>query len=162
MRRFEAKMFPQIGPHPVAEIRAPELVAMVEPIEARSVNDLTKRSLQTSGQVFRYAIAHGLAKRSQVTNIRSGDVLGSPQKPNLVRIDRKDLPELLCRSDRYQGAATPRRAVKLMAVTFVRTTELIGARWAEFYLKTARWDTPAEHMKMKAGHHRTPALGASW
>ena len=42
--------------------------------------------------------------------------------------------------------------MKLMALTFVRTTELIGARWAEFDLKAARWDIPAERMKMKTPH----------
>ncbi|CAN5549987.1 hypothetical protein BH11PSE7_BH11PSE7_30210 [soil metagenome] len=38
------------------------------------------------------------------------------------------------------------------ALTFVRTTELIGARWEEFDLKAARWDMPAECMKMKTPH----------
>jgi integrase len=42
--------------------------------------------------------------------------------------------------------------MKLMAMTFVRTTELIGARWAEFDLAAARWDIPAERMKMKTPH----------
>jgi integrase len=36
-----------------------------------------------------------------------------------------------------------------MALTFVRTSELIGAKWAEFDLKAARWDIPAERMKMR-------------
>jgi len=31
----------------------------------------------------------------------------------------------------------------LMALTFVRTTELIAARWEEFDLKAARWHVPA-------------------
>jgi integrase len=42
--------------------------------------------------------------------------------------------------------------MKLMAVTFVRTSELIGAKWAEFDLENARWDIPAERMKMRAPH----------
>lgn len=36
-----------------------------------------------------------------------------------------------------------------MALTFVRTSELIGARWTEFDLEAVRWDIPAEHMKMR-------------
>jgi integrase len=53
--------------------------------------------------------------------------------------------------------------MKLMALTFVRTSELIGARWAEFDLDVrgrmgevdmaaARWNVPAERMKMKTPH----------
>jgi integrase len=36
--------------------------------------------------------------------------------------------------DAYQGTPVTRLAMKLMALTFVRTSELIGARWAEFDL----------------------------
>jgi integrase len=42
--------------------------------------------------------------------------------------------------------------MKLMATTFVRTTELIEAKWAEFDLENARWDIPAERMKMRTPH----------
>ena len=39
-----------------------------------------------------------------------------------------------------------------MALTFVRTTELIAARWAEFDLQAAEWRIPPERMKMKTPH----------
>jgi integrase len=39
-----------------------------------------------------------------------------------------------------------------MALTFVRTSELIGAKWSEFDLDAARWDIPAERMKMRTPH----------
>jgi integrase len=152
MRRFEANVFPYLGTRPVSEIQAPELVAMLKAIEARGVNDLAKRALQTSGQVFRYAIAHGLATRNPASDIKPGDVLASRQKQNLARIDGKELPELLRHIEAYQGAAITRLAMKLMAMTFVRTSELIGARWAEIDLVAARWDIPAERMKMKTPH----------
>ena len=152
MRRFEANVFPYIGPRPVSEIQAPELVAMLKAIEKRGVNDLAKRALQTSGQVFRYAIAHGLATRNPATDIKPSDVLASRQKQNLARIDGKELPQLLRHIEGYKGAATTRLAMKLMALTFVRTTELIGARWEEIDLDGARWDIPAERMKMKTPH----------
>lgn len=42
--------------------------------------------------------------------------------------------------------------MKLMALTFVRTSELIGARWEEFDLEDHRWDIPAERMKMRTPH----------
>jgi integrase len=152
MRRFESNVFPHIGARPVSEIQAPELVAMLKAIEARGVNDLAKRALQTSGQVFRYAIAHGLAARNPAADIKPSDVLESRQKQNLARIDGKELPLLLRHIEAYQGAAITRLAMKLMALTFVRTTELIGARWSEFDLEAARWDIPAERMKMKTPH----------
>lgn len=154
MRRFEADVFPHIGARPVTEIQAPELVAMIKAIAGRGVNDLAKRALQTSIQVFRYPIAHGLAKRNLSTDIRPGDVLASRQKQNMARIDGKELPELMRRIDAYQGTPFTRMAMKLMAMTFVRTTELIGARWDEFDLDGMRWDIPASRMKMTTPPHR--------
>lgn len=152
MRRFEADVFPHIGARPVAEIQAPELVTMLKGIEKRGVNDLARRALQTCGQVFRYAIAHGLATRNPAIDIKSSDVLASRQKQNLARVDSKELPELLRRIDAYQGTPTTRLAMKLMAMTFVRTSELIGARWSEFDFEAGRWDIPAARMKMNSPH----------
>jgi integrase len=62
------------------------------------------------------------------------------------------MPELLRKIEAYQGSAFTRLAMKLMALTFVRTGELIGARWAEFDLEAAEWRIPAERMKMKTPH----------
>lgn len=152
MRRFEADVFPHIGTLPVSEVQAPALVNMMKAIEARGVNDLAKRALQTSGQVFRYAIAHGKATRNPATDIKPGDVLASRKKQNLARIEGKELPDLLRHIEAYQGTPTTRLAMKLMAMTFVRTGELIGARWEEFDLDAARWDIPAVRMKMKTPH----------
>ena len=152
MRRFEADVFPHIGARPVTEIQASELVAMLKAVSGRGANDLAQRALQTSGQVFRYALAHGLAKRNPAADIKPSDVLPSRQKQNMARIDGKELPELMRRIDAYQGTPITRMAMKLMAMTFVRTTELIGARWDEFDLEDMRWDIPASRMKMKTPH----------
>lgn len=151
-RRLEADVFPAIGGRPIAEIEAPELVAMMKKIEKRGALDIAKRALQTCGQVFRYAIAHGKASRNPAADIRPADVLTSRKKENYARVDSKELPDLLRKIEVYQGSSTTRMAIKLMAMTFVRTSELIGARWDEFDLDGARWDIPAERMKMKTPH----------
>ena len=151
-RRLEADVFPAIGTRPVSEIEAPELVAMTKKTAARGALDIAKRNLQTCGQVFRYAIAHGLASRNPATDIKPADILPSRKKTNYARVDARELPELLRKIEVYQGSAVTRTAIKLMALTFVRTSELIGARWAEFDLDTGRWDIPAERMKMKTPH----------
>ena len=152
IRRLEADVFPAIGARPIDAIEAPELVAMVKAIAARGALDIAKRALQTTGQVFRYAVAHGAAKRNPAGDIKPGDILAARKKTNYARVDSKDLPELLRHIEGYHGAAVTRLAMKLMALTFVRTSELIGARWAEIGLEAQRWDIPAERMKMKTPH----------
>ena len=61
-------------------------------------------------------------------------MLKGHKKVNYARLDAKEMPELLRKMEAYQGNSFTRLAMKLMALTFVRTGELIGARWAEFDL----------------------------
>ncbi len=60
----DADILPCLGARPIAEIEAPELVAMANAIQDRGARDIAKRALETVGQVFRYGIAHGYAKRN--------------------------------------------------------------------------------------------------
>ncbi len=151
-RRFEADIFPVLGARPIAEITAPMLVAMAKKIEARGALDIAKRSLQSCGQVFRYAVAHGIIERNPAADVRPGDALRPRKKTHYARLDAKELPELLRKIHVYQGNARTRLAMELMALTFVRTGELIGAHRDEFDLEAREWRIPAERMKMKTPH----------
>lgn len=151
-RRMAADVLPCLGARPVAEIEAPELVAMAQAIAERGALDIAKRALQTAGQIFRYAIAHGYARRNPASEIRPSDILKASPKTNYARVDAKELPQLLRAIEVYRGTHVTRLAMKLMALTFVRTSELIGAKWAEFDLEAARWDIPPERMKMRTLH----------
>ena len=151
-RRMTADILPCLGARPIAEIEAPELVAMANAIQDRGARDIAKRALETVGQVFRFGIAHGYAKRNPATEIRPSDILKSSPKTNYARVDGRELPTLLRRIEVYQGKQVTRLAMKLMSMTFVRTTELIEAKWGELDLENARWDIPAERMKMRTPH----------
>lgn len=152
IRRLEQNVFPEFGTVPVSGIEAPALVAMVKKVAQRGALDIAKRCLQMCSQVFRYAIAHGMAKRNPAADIMPSDILPARKKVNYARVDASELPTLLRKIEAYPGTPVTRLAMKLMALTFVRTGELIGARWAEFDLDAARWDVPAERMKMKTPH----------
>lgn len=86
-RRMESDILPCLGARPIAEIEAPELVSMVKAIEARGARDIAKRALETTGQVFRYAIAHGYARRNPASEIRPSDILKTTHKVNYARVD---------------------------------------------------------------------------
>jgi integrase len=151
-RRMVADVMPCLGARPITEIEAPELVAMAKAIEQRGARDIAKRALQTTAQIFRYAIAHGYARRNPAAEIRPSDILRSARIENYARIDGKQLPDLLKSIEVYQGTQITRLAMKLMALTFVRTRELIGAKWDEFYFEAGRWDIPENRMKKGRPH----------
>ena len=56
LRRLDADIFPVLGGKPLAEITAPQLLAVIRTIEKRGALDIAKRALQTCGQIFRYGL----------------------------------------------------------------------------------------------------------
>ncbi len=152
LRRLEMDIFPDIGEFPMTTLKALDVVRVIKKIEARGALDISKRAFQTIGQICRYAVAHGVAERDITSDIRPSDVLASRRSKNYARIDAKDLPELLQKTEAYQGYPATRLSMNLMALTFVRTGELINARWEEFDFEKSQWRIPAERMKMRTPH----------
>ena len=152
LRRLEADVFPAIGHKPIGDVTAPQLLAMAKKIESRGALDIAKRALQTCGQVFRYAVAHGIIERNPAADVKPSDALKPRKKQNYARLDARELPELLRKIEGYDGTPYTRLGLKLMALTFVRTSELIAAPWTEFDLEAAEWRIPAERMKMRTPH----------
>ncbi len=111
-----------------------------------------KRAHETTGQVFRYAIAHGIANRNPAADFKPKDILGEAKEANFARVEAKELPHLLLMMERYDGDALTRLAMRLISYTFVRTSELIESEWSEFDLDGGRWSSLAERMKMDTPH----------
>ena len=152
LRRLETNLFPAIGEWPIADLEAPELLDAVRTIEQRGAYDLAHRVLQVSGQVFRYGIATGRCKRDPSRDLRGA--LTPHKARNQAAVKPGELPALLRAIDSYGdvGDRQTALALRLLALTFVRTNELIGATWDEIDLDGATWIVPAERMKMKTEH----------
>jgi integrase len=150
--RLRSNVYPVLGNRPIADIEPMELVQLAKGIEARDASDMAKRILQIVGMIFRYAVAHGFSKRNPASEIRPSDILKPRRKNSMARIAAKELPDLLRSIEIYEGRQLTRLAMKLMALTFVRTSELIGARWDEFDFDARRWSIPAQRMKMQTTH----------
>lgn len=151
-RRLEVNLYGEIGRRPIAQIEAPELLAAVQKIEDRGSYDLAHRVLQVSGQVFRFGIATGRCTRDISQDLRGALTPHKPRHQAAVRPE--ELPTLLRAIATYEtiGDRQTMLALRLMSMTFVRTIELIGAKWSEFDLEAALWAVPAERMKMKTEH----------
>ncbi len=64
--------------------------------------------------------------------------------------------------ENYDGDALTRLAMRLMAYTFVRTSELIEAEWTEFDLDSARWDIAVGSSASSQAADRERKVGISW
>ncbi len=151
IQRFERDLFPWIGGRPIAEITAPELLAVLRRIEDRGAVETAHRAHQNCGQVFRYAVATGRAERDPSPDLKGA--LPPVKEKHLAAItDPKAIGALLRAMDDYQGQFVTKCALRLAPLVFVRPGELRNAEWAEFDLDKAEWNIPAERMKMREPH----------
>ena len=151
-RRLENNIFPALGKRPIDQIDALELLEPIRTIEARGSYDLAHRVLQVCGQVFRYGIATGRCTRNLSADLRGA--LTPHVKKHQSAVRPEELPGLLRAIATYDetGDKQTRLALQLLALTFVRTNELIGAEWDELDLEHALWIIPGRRMKMKTEH----------
>lgn len=142
---------PALGARPIREITAPEVLAVLRPIEASGRAETAKKLRGAIGQVFRFAIAIGRAENDPTGALKGA--LASPTVQHRAAItDPKAFGALLRAIADYEGAAETRAALELLALTFVRPGELRAAEWADFDLDAGIWSIPAERMKMRRPH----------
>lgn len=148
---LDKNITPWLGPRPIANITAPDLLAVLRKIEDRGAHETAHRAKQVCGQIFRYAIATGRADRDPAADLK--DALAKHKTKHHAAItDPKQLAALLRAMDSYTGSMIVRSALKLSALLFVRPGELRHMEWSEIDFESSTWAIPAEKMKMKQPH----------
>jgi integrase len=138
IRRLERDVFPWIGARPIADIKAPELLAVARRVESRGAVETAHRALGNCGQVFRYAIATGRAERDPTPDLRGA--LPPAKSGHFAAVtEPKQVAELLRLFDSYQGTLIVASALKIAPLVFVRPGELRRAEWAQIDLEAAEW-----------------------
>jgi len=144
---LENNVYPVLGNRPLANISSPELLSLLRKVEERGAYTLTRKLLFTCGQIFRYAIATGRAERNPAPDLRGA--LVSHQKSHFKYLSDQDLRGFLKHLDSSSLNPQLILAIKLIQLTFVRTNELIGAKWEEFNFERKEWRIPATRMKRR-------------
>jgi integrase len=138
MSLLKRDLYPWIGNRPIAEIKAPELLKVLQRIESRNAIETAHRALQTSGQVFRYAEANGYIERD-ITQALKG-ALTSVDGGNFASMtDPQQVKPLLKAIDEYSGSFIVKCALRLAPLVFVRPGELRQAEWNHIDLDTKEW-----------------------
>ncbi|HDR9100771.1 TPA: tyrosine-type recombinase/integrase [Burkholderia vietnamiensis] len=150
MKLLERELFPGLGARPIADVSAPELLAVIRKIESRGAIELAHKTIQATSQIFRYAIATGRAERDPAPDLRGA--LKTRSVVHMKRVSEAELPELMQKISAYDGDLQTRLALQFMALTFVRTSELRFAEWTEIDEKKKEWRIPGEKMKMRTPH----------
>jgi integrase len=148
--RLERHILPRLAHRPISEINAPEVLAVLRVVEGSGALEMTRRVMHICSQTFMYAIATGRAERNPVMDLRGA--LKTPVTKHRAYLKESELPSYLKKLSAYEGTPLTKLALRFLLLTFVRTSELRGARWEEIRWRKAEWRIPAERMKMAEEH----------
>lgn len=144
-------VIPTLGGRPIADISAPEILAVLRSIETRGRRETAHRVKQRIGQVFRYAIATGRAERDPSNDLR-GALSPVVTTSRAAVTDPTQIADLLRAIDDYQGQPATRTALRLAPLVFARPGNLRAMEWSELDLDAAEWRIPAHKMKVREPH----------
>lgn len=137
-RRLEIYIFPWVGNKPINELTAPEILDAVKRIERLGIIETAHRALQTTGQIFRYAVQTGRARRDVTADLR-GALPPTSVKHMPAFTEPEDVAELLRAIDAFKGTFTVQSALRIAPLVFVRPCELRMAKWSDIDLEKGEW-----------------------
>jgi integrase len=140
-----------LGPRPITEITAPEILKVLQGVEERERRESAKRLRATIGAIFRYAMATGRATVDPTLALH-GALKAPIVRHRAAIVDPEGLGGLLRAIDGHNGTPKVRFGLQLLALTFVRPGEMRGATWSEIDFVQAVWTIPPERMKMRRAH----------
>jgi hypothetical protein len=149
LRSLERDAFPMIGALPISLLNAPKVLEVLHAIENRGSIETAKRVRQRISAVFVFAIAKGITDNDPAE--RLGAVLKPLRKGRQPAITNLvSLREMITTAEEDYARPITRLALRFLALTAVRPSELRGARWHEFEDLNGiepLWRIPAARMK---------------
>ena len=142
-----------LGEKSVRTISSRDVLGVLRKVEARGRIESANRLRSVVGRVFRYAIATDKAENDPTVALR-GAIATPVVRHRPAIVDEKPFGALLRAVWGFEGLATIRFALKLMAYLAPRPGELRLAEWSEFDLDGAAWNIPAGRMKMRRPHRK--------
>ena len=151
-RSLENHVFPHIGFKRIDEITTKEVKSLLLDLEGQGKGETAHRVQQRLRSVFQYAIMQEWTDRNPASDLHK--LLNPVKKQQMKALPLKELPNYLQRldEDNLELHLVTRAALKLIVMLFVRTRELIEAKWEEIDLESETWRIPAERMKLRVEH----------
>ena len=139
LSRLERDIFPFLGDSPVAETEAPQIVAVLQRVEARGVRETVHRAKQDCEAIFDFAIAVGKCKLNPASRVTKALAPKPPPVHFAAVTEPEALGELLRKIDSFEGTFTVFCALRLAPHIPVRPGELRKAKWEDIDFDKAEW-----------------------
>lgn len=156
---LERSVFPELGNAPVGSITAPQLLAVVETIEAQVT---AHRVRQRLSEIFAFGKAKGLVDSNPASDLGAALLSAPPAQPHAAVTTIEECRALLGACERDDRArATTVLASRFLALTGVRWAAVRDARWEQFDFAAAVWTVPAALMKLSKAKKGDPRFDHS-
>ncbi|MCL2524647.1 MAG: tyrosine-type recombinase/integrase [Betaproteobacteria bacterium] len=147
---LERFVLPAIGAMPINTVPRTKLVEVVQAVQAGGQVETAHRVAGRITMVFDYAQDIGLIEYHGAARLMRVLLSRKVRRP-MVSIPPTEAGALMRAIDDYDEPVT-RLGLRLMAYTFVRTSELRGMRWDELREEGAVWVIPESRMKLRLPH----------
>lgn len=149
-RALNNYLYPTIKNKPIEEITRLEVIAILDELKDRGIEETARRTKTLLNQIFRYAVTYEYIPHNIIADIDTITVLGHKATKNYPAItDPKELKELFHSIDRYEGDYSVVMALRVLPYLFVRSSNIRYCEWVELDLKARLWTIPAHKMKTK-------------
>ena len=134
-------LLPMLGDKHIKDIKPSDFLETMYKIEKYGIQATCKKACQICSQIMQYGIALGLIEIDPIPSIRP--LLHSHKVVHRAAIlDPLEFGKLLVKIDRYgekKGYPVVRYALQIIPYIFVRTIELVTAKWENINFETCEW-----------------------
>ncbi|MGB5807899.1 tyrosine-type recombinase/integrase [Castellaniella sp.] len=149
-RYFEKDVLPAIGDAAIVDLTPADIRTLIETVAGRGARCAALLVQQWVSQVFSHAVVQGLCEDNPASLLKG--LVRRPAVRHHPPLGWAEIPAFFERLDDWPGHADVALGLRLLALTFVRPSELRLARWQEFDFDNAIWTVPKERMKMRRPH----------
>lgn len=149
LRGLELHLWPALGDRPIDGISREDLLTELQRMDAAGLHVYVRKVRMWSGQVFDQAVELGHAKVNPAALIRPERAFAKAPVESFAALPLAEVPELMRRL-RLEGELQSVLACRMLALTWVRTSELRMMEWAE--VEGDLWRIPKGRMKRGREH----------
>jgi integrase len=153
-RRLEFGLFPELGNVPVRDLTRADVLRVLLTIDAKGHAEAARRTLRGLGQVLEWCVELEHCPANVAKTIRPARAFSGRTVERHASLPLSEMPAFMARLA-LEPHLQSVMALKMLAVTWVRTGELRLMQWSELERDAdgvpTRWRVPAARMKMRRG-----------
>lgn len=154
---LERDVFPKLGPRPIADIEAHDVLDVLHKVERRGAIETAKRLRQRISGVFVLAISKRIVRDNPAHMLEHALLPKKKAKKQPAIVDLAELREIIAKTEASGAYPVTLLASRFLAMTAQRPGTVRRARWEDIkgidwdsdaLAPEAIWHIPAEQMKL--------------